>query len=63
MNRPVHGDRPDSADGLFVDPLAELGRMKDGLRTAELTPLTLAVFDLAERLNEGRPLRDKKKSR
>ncbi|WP_405454200.1 hypothetical protein OG399_44430 [Streptomyces achromogenes] len=38
MNRPVHGDRPDSADGLFVDPLAELGRMKDGLRTAELTP-------------------------
>ncbi|MEU7089348.1 hypothetical protein [Streptomyces achromogenes] len=38
MNQPVHGDRPDSADGLFVDPLAELGRMKDGLRTAELTP-------------------------
>ncbi|CAL9325593.1 eCIS core domain-containing protein [Streptomyces sp. SudanB182_2057] len=52
--------RPGKEKGALV---AELRRMKDGLRTAELTPLTLAAFDLVERLNEGRSLTYKKKSR
>ncbi|MFF7635841.1 DUF4157 domain-containing protein [Kitasatospora sp. NPDC008050] len=43
--------------------VAELRRMKDGLRTADLTPLTIAAFDLVQRLNEGRTLKYEKKKR
>ncbi|MGW1599034.1 eCIS core domain-containing protein [Streptomyces sp. NPDC002343] len=52
--------RPGRQEGAVV---AELRRMKDGLRTADLTPLTLAAFDLVERLNEGRSLTYKKRKR
>ncbi|MFM9611906.1 eCIS core domain-containing protein [Streptomyces niveiscabiei] len=41
--------------------VAELRRMKDGLSTAELLPLTVAAFDLVQRLNEGRSLEYRKR--
>jgi len=40
--------------------VAELRRMKDGLRTADLLPLSVAAFDLVQRLNEGRKLKYEK---
>ncbi|MFF8035150.1 DUF4157 domain-containing protein [Streptomyces sp. NPDC016626] len=43
--------------------VAELRRMKDGLRTSDLLPLTVAAFDLVQRLNEGRTLKYEKKRR
>jgi hypothetical protein len=43
--------------------VAELRRMKADLRTADLKPLALAAFDLVQRLNEGKSLEYKKKSR
>ncbi|WP_329575517.1 DUF4157 domain-containing protein [Kitasatospora sp. NBC_01250] len=43
--------------------VAELRRMKDGLRTADLTPLAVAAFELVQRLNEGRSLKYEKKKR
>ncbi|MFM9442752.1 DUF4157 domain-containing protein [Streptomyces acidiscabies] len=41
--------------------VAELRRMKDGLSTADLLPLTVAAFDLVQRLNEGRSLEYRKR--
>ncbi|WP_333769767.1 eCIS core domain-containing protein [Streptomyces sp. IBSBF 2435] len=43
--------------------VAELRRMKDSLRTADLTPLAVAAFDLVQRLNEGRTIKYEKKGR
>ncbi|MET8980124.1 DUF4157 domain-containing protein [Streptomyces sp. NPDC004539] len=40
--------------------VAELRRMKDGLLTADLLPLSVAAFDLVQRLNEGRKLKYEK---
>ncbi|MEE1782812.1 DUF4157 domain-containing protein [Streptomyces sp. SP17BM10] len=40
--------------------VAELRRMKDGLRTASLTPLTVAAFDLVQLLNAGSSLKYRK---
>ncbi|MFF3073598.1 DUF4157 domain-containing protein [Kitasatospora sp. NPDC057904] len=40
--------------------VTELRRMKDGLRTPNLTPLTVAAFDLVQLLNAGISLKYKK---
>ncbi|MEU6387594.1 DUF4157 domain-containing protein [Streptomyces bauhiniae] len=43
--------------------VAELRRMADNLRTPDLRPLTLAAYDLVQRLNEERTLKYKKDGR
>jgi hypothetical protein len=40
--------------------VAELRRMKDGLRTRNLQPLAVAAYDLVQRLNEDRKLKYQK---
>ncbi|WP_329560385.1 eCIS core domain-containing protein [Kitasatospora sp. NBC_01266] len=56
-------DRVGTSGKEEVALVAELRRMKDGLRTADLTPLATAAFDLVQRLNEGRSLKYEKKKR
>ncbi|MFJ4002572.1 DUF4157 domain-containing protein [Streptomyces sp. NPDC090023] len=43
--------------------VAELRRMAENLRTADLRPLALAAYDLVQRLNEERTLKYKKNGR
>lgn len=43
--------------------VAELRRMKDSLRTADLMPLALTAFELVQRLNEGRSIKYEKERR
>ncbi|MGC0421812.1 DUF4157 domain-containing protein [Embleya sp. AB8] len=43
--------------------VAELRRMKAGLRTADLQPLAVAAFDLVQRLNEEKRLKYEKEKR